>query len=169
VKPLGRWRVHPAWYLIALVGPFLVTGLSGVVAVLMGAPSPGWGVYSDLSGLATTIVATMLVVGLFEEPGWRGYALPRMQRGHSALWAALVLGVVWALWHLPEMVGDPGEREPIPYSLSVVAQSVLLAWIYNSTRGSLLLVVLFHGAVNTAAKFLLPEFDGASRLIVWWS
>jgi membrane protease YdiL (CAAX protease family) len=119
--------------------------------------------------LVTTIVATMLIVGLFEEPGWRGYALPRMQRNHNALWAALVLGVVWALWHLPEMVGDPGEREPIPYMFSVVAQSVLLAWIYNSTRGSLLLVILFHGAVNTSAKFLLPEFDGASRLIAWWS
>ena len=129
LKPLGRWRVHPAWYLIALVGPFLVTGLSGVAAVLVGAHSPGWGVYSDWLGLATTIVATMLIVGLFEEPGWRGYALPRMERNRSALRAALVLGVVWALWHLPEMVGDPGEREPIPYILSVVAQSVLLAWI----------------------------------------
>ena len=169
VKPLGRWRVHPAWYLIALLGPFLVTGLSGVAAVLMGAPSPGWGVYSDWLGLATTIVATMLIVGLFEEPGWRGYALPRMQRSHSALWAALVLGVVWTLWHLPEMLGDPGERDPIPYILSVVAQSVLLAWIYNSTGGSLLLVILCHAAVNTAAKFLLPEFDGISRLIAWWS
>lgn len=169
VKPLGRWRVHPAWYLIALLGPFVVTGLSGAAAVLMGARSPGWGVYSDWLGLVVTIVSTMLVVGLFEEPGWRGYALPRMQRGHGALWAALVLGVVWAMWHLPEMVGDPGEREPVPYFLSVVAQSVLLAWIYNSTRGSLLIVVLCHSAVNTAAKFLLPEFDGASRLIAWWS
>jgi uncharacterized protein len=169
VKPLGRWRVHPAWYLIALLGPFALTGLSGVAAVLLGARSPGWGVYSDWLGLATTIVATMVVVGLFEEPGWRGYALPRMQRNQSALWAALVLGVIWALWHLPEMVGDPGEREPIPYILSVVAESVLLAWIYNSTRGSLLLVIVFHGAVNTAAKFLLPEFDGVSRLIAWWT
>ena len=69
---------------------------------------------------------------------------------------------------MPEMMGDAGEREPIPYILSVVAQSVLLAWIYNSTRGSLLLVILCHGAVNTAAKFLLPEFDSASRLIAWW-
>ena len=169
VKPLGRWRVHPVWYLVALPGPFVVTGLSGAAAVLMGATSPGWGSYSDLPGLVTTILATMVVVGLFEEPGWRGYALPRMQRDQSALRAALVLGVVWALWHLPEMVGDAGEREPIPFILSVVAQSVLLAWIYNSTRGSLLLVILCHGAVNTAAKFLLTEFDGDSRLIAWWA
>ena len=83
-------------------------------------------------------------------------------------WAVVVLGVVWALWHLPEMVGDPHEREPVPYVISVVAQSVILAWIYNSTRGSLLLVILFHGAMNTAAKFLLPEFEGGDRLVAWW-
>ena len=170
LKPVGRWRVHPVWYVVALLGPFLVAGLSGAAAVLMGgAPAPGWGVYSDLPGLAASIVSTMLIIGLFEEPGWRGYALPRMQRNHSALWAALVLGVVWALWHLPEMLGDPGEREPVPYVLSVVAQSVILAWVYNSTRGSLLLVIIFHGAMNTAAKYLLPEFGGDSRLVAWWS
>ena len=169
LKPVGRWRVHPLWYVVALLGPFLITGLSGAAAVLLGAPAPGWGVYSDLPGVAASIVSTMLVIGLIEEPGWRGYALPRMQRNHSALWAALVLGVVWALWHLPEMLGDPGEREPVPYVFSLVAQSIVFAWIYNSTRGSLLLVIIFHGAMNTAAKYLLPEFGGDSRLVAWWS
>lgn len=166
---LGRWRVHPLWYLTAVVGPFVLTGLAGATAVAAGAPSPGLGVYADWSGLVTTLVATMIIVGLFEELGWRGFALPRMQRNHSALWAALVLGIVWALWHLPELVSDPGEREPLPFLLTVVAYSVLLAWLYNSTRGSLLIVIIFHAAINTSAKFLMPEFEGRDTVTAWWS
>lgn len=166
---LGRWRVNPLWYLVALIGPFVLTGLAGAAAVAAGAPSPGLGVYSDWSGIVTTLVATAVIIGIFEEVGWRGFALPRMQRDHSALWAALVLGVIWALWHLPELVSDPSERELVPYLLAVLAYSVLITWLYNSTEGSLPLVILFHAAINTAAKFLMPEFEGRYETTAWWS
>jgi uncharacterized protein len=116
-----------------------MTGLAAAAVVATGAPSPDWGAYTDWSGLLVTLVSTAVIVGLFEEPGWRGFALPRMQRNHTALWAALVLGVIWLLWHLPELVSNPGEREPVPYLIAVLAWSVILAWVYNSTRGSLLL------------------------------
>lgn len=166
---LTRWRVHPLWFVVAVVGPFVLTGLAGATAVTLGAPSPGFGVYADWVGILTTLVATAVVIGVFEEVGWRGFALPRMQRDHSALWAALVLGVVWAVWHVPELVSDPSERELVPYLLAILSWSVLITWLYNSTRGSLPVVILFHAAVNTAAKFLLPEFEGRYETTAWWA
>jgi CAAX protease family protein len=146
-----------------------MTGLAAAAVVATGAPSPDWGAYTDWSGLLVTLVSTAVIVGLFEEPGWRGFALPRMQRNHTALWAALVLGVIWSLWHLPELVSNPGEREPVPYLIAVLAWSVILAWVYNSTRGSLLLVILFHAAINTSMKFLMPTFDASYFDNAWWA
>ena len=168
LKQLGHWRVNPVWYAVALIGPFALTALAGAVAVAAGAPSPGLGVYSDWSGILTSLVATALIIGIFEEVGWRGFALPRMQRDHSALSAALVLGMIWAVWHLPELVSDPSERELVPYLLTLLAYSVLITWLYNSTRGNLPIVILFHAAINTAAKFLMPEFEGRYEATAWW-
>lgn len=168
MSQLGRWRVRPLWYVVALVGPFLLTAIGGAVAVAAGAPSPGLGVYSDWTGIVTTLLAVAVVIGVFEEIGWRGFALPRMQRKHAALPAALVLGIIWALWHLPELVSDPSERELVPYLLAVLAYSVLITWLYNSTRGSLPIVILFHASINTAAKFLMPEFEGPHEATAWW-
>lgn len=158
LQQLARWRVHPLWYAIAVLGPFALTSLAAAAVVAGGAPSPDWSAYTDWSGLLVTLLSTAAIVGLFEEPGWRGYALPMLQRDRSALAAAVLLGVVWAVWHLPELISDAGEREPLPYLIAVVAWSVVLAWVYNSTGGSLLLVILMHAAINTAMKFLMPTF-----------
>ena len=169
MRQLGHWRVHPLWYAVALVGPFLLTALAGAVTVAAGAPSPGLGVYSDWWGVVSTLVATAVIIGVFEEVGWRGFALPRMQQHHAALWAALVLGMIWAVWHLPELVSDASERELAPYLLSVLAYSVLITWLYNSTRGNLPIVIVFHASINTAARFLLPEFESPYDATAWWS
>lgn len=131
LSQLGHWRVHPVWYAVALVGSFLLTALAGAVAVAAGAPSPGFGVYSDWWGVVTTLVATAVIIGVFEEVGWRGFAL-------------------------------------VPYLLAVLAYSVLITWLYNSTRGNLPIVILVHAAINTAAKFLMPEFGGPHEATAWW-
>jgi membrane protease YdiL (CAAX protease family) len=166
---LTRWRLGARWYLAAL-SPFAITALVGLLAVGAGAPVPS---LDDLStwptAVPTVFLSTVLIVGLFEEPGWRGYALPRLQRDHGALAAALVLGVVWLLWHLPLLLSDPtGQRPLLPFVITVLAQSVIMTWLYNSTGGSLPAVMIFHAAVDTAARFVLPEFAGAAYLAVWW-
>jgi uncharacterized protein len=105
-----------------------------------------------------TLISTIVIVGLFEELGWRGYALPNLQRAHGALWSALVLGGAWAIWHLPELISDPtGQRPPVPFMISILAQSVILTWLYNSTSSSLPVVILFHAAVNTAGRTYSPN------------
>jgi membrane protease YdiL (CAAX protease family) len=169
LNQLSRWRRRPVWYVIAVAGPFALTSVAAALVVLAGAPAPDWLVYTDLVSLGANLLATMVIVGLFEELGWRGFALPRLQESHSALRAALLLGAIWAVWHLPELVSNPTQREPLPYLVWVVAFSVILAWLYNSTRGSLPLIIIAHAAVNTSVKFLMPQFGREYFWLAWWA
>ena len=101
LRQLGRWRVHPIWYVIALLGPFVLAGLTALLAVAAGAPVRRTGGYTDWQAITYFFLSTIIIVGFFEEIGWRGFALPRLQPRLDAIWAALVLGVLWGLWHLP--------------------------------------------------------------------
>jgi uncharacterized protein len=169
-KLLGRlliWRVNPLWYLGVVLGPAALVG--GVVALnaLLGRPALSLGIPS-LLGLVI-MLAFMIVPGsaLGEEIGWRGYALPRLQSRMSALSASLLLAPIWALWHLPLwLTGAPG-RTPLIYAAFVVSAfglSVLLTWVYNSTGGSLLLVVLLHATINLPIRLLYDSLG--SRVTV---
>jgi membrane protease YdiL (CAAX protease family) len=95
----------------------------------------------------------ILTNGFGEEIGWRGFALPRLQQRHSALTATLILGSLWAFWHLPflfylpnframGLVGFPG------LALGILCGAIVLTWLYNGTNGSVLAASLWHGAFN---------------------
>jgi membrane protease YdiL (CAAX protease family) len=143
--------------------------VAAALAVAMGTPMRRSGAYTDLGAVGFTLLSTMVIVGLFEEVGWRGFALPRMQRRLDAIWAALLLGVVWALWHLPELISDPTrQRPPLQFVVWTLALSVILSWLYNSTNGSLLIVIICHGAIDTASRYMLPEFSNQGYQVVWW-
>ena len=157
-KLLGRllhWRVNPLWYLMVLLGPVALAG--GVVALNTFVGGPALRFDGSLLIPAGITLGFSIFPGsaLGEEVGWRGYALPRLQAGRSALSASLILAPIWALWHLPLFLagwlhGVPG-RTPTLYAgfvLSAIALSVILTWVYNSTGGRLLLVVLLHATVN---------------------
>lgn len=199
LRQLARWRVSVRWYLVALALPCLLVLAAAALTVASGAPAPDLGPNPGWFMLLGTFASTLVIMGLFEELGWRGYALPLMQQNHTALAAALLLGVVWALWHLPELASDPtGQRPPVPFMLMVIAQSVLLAWIYNSTRstqsaavtapeqdppaaalpapderstsgGSVPLCMLFHASFNTSGALLFPALAGPHYLTLWWT
>lgn len=169
LRQLTHWRVHPIWYIIALLGPFALAAAAAALTVASGAPAPRSDAYTDWLAIGVTLLSTMIIVGLFEELGWRGFALPRLQRRLDALWAGLVLGGVWALWHLPELISDPtGQRPPLQFVVLIMAQSVIFTWLYNSTNGSLPIVIICHAAMNTAGRFMLPEFSNESYQVVWW-
>jgi membrane protease YdiL (CAAX protease family) len=113
---------------------------------------------------------------LAEEPGWRGFALPRMQNRYGPLAGALLLGLIWAFWHLPDFLtraqgGGPGTgwgafftNLPI-FTLLVVALSVILAWVYNRTQGSLFIAILLHASINTSG--ILVELFPAPSIPVF--
>jgi len=170
-KLLGRlliWRINPLWYLVVILGPIALTeGVVGLNA-LMGGPalSLGMPLLGVLSMLAFSIVPGS---ALGEEIGWRGYALPRLQSRMSALGASLIIGPIWALWHLPLwLTGTPG-RTPTLYAafvISTIALSVILTWVYNSTGGSLLMVVLLHATYNLPITVSIDELGGRATMPV---
>jgi membrane protease YdiL (CAAX protease family) len=169
VRRLGQWRVGLRWFGAAIGIPLAAWALAVVVAVLV---FDGQLVASltpmDLLIFPVSFLTTTLIKGpLTEEIGWRGFALPRMLQSQRPLQASLVLGLIWFTWHLPLVLTDP-TRPVLPFALSVVAFSVILTWLYLATAGSLLIAVLFHGAVNTIASFVVPLFAPEDQLTVWW-
>jgi membrane protease YdiL (CAAX protease family) len=170
-KLLGRlliWRVDLRWYLVVVLGLVAIAG--GVVALnaLLGGPALRLGM--PLLGVAVFLAFSIFPgSALGEEIGWRGYALPRLQPGRSALSASLILAPIWALWHLPLwLTGEPG-RTPILYAAFVVstfALSILLTWVYNSTGGSLLMVVLLHATANLPITLVIDELGSRATVPV---
>src|SRR5918994_3298263 len=171
-KLLGRlliWRVNPLWYLVVVLLPAALSG--GMVAfnAFVGGPAISVGV-----PLLTVVITLAFFIfpgsALGEEIGWRGYALPRLQSGRSALSASLILGVIWAFYHLPLFFTGEAFRSPsllVPFVVSGLALSVILTWVYNSTGGSLLLVVLLHATANLPLTLLLEPLGSRAVLPFW--
>lgn len=162
------WRVNPVWYLAALfMHPILFLLGFAVYALTGGALPP----LPQLSlGLALNIVLLLVVLGLIngEEIGWRGFALPRLQARHTALTANLVLGAIEALFHLPLFWTSDAPQAalgPVAFVVISLAAAILFAWIFNNTRGSLLLAYLVHAAQNTWTN-VLPV--GMSGPLLWY-
>ncbi len=166
---LGRlliWRVDPRWYLVVVLGPAALVG--GIVAfnALLGGPA----ISINVPLLAAVITLAFHIFpgsAMGEEIGWRGYALPRLQARRSALSASLILGVIWAFFHLPLFFTGQAFRSPsilAPFVISGIALSVILTWVYNSTGGSLLLVVLLHATANLPLTLFLEPLG--SRAMV---
>jgi membrane protease YdiL (CAAX protease family) len=162
------WRVNPLWYLVVVVPAVLAGGMVAFNALLGG---PAISVDATLLS-AAILLAFMIFPGsaLGEEIGWRGYALPRLQTRMSALSASLILGVIWGFYHLPLYFTGQAFRPPslfAPFVIGIIALSVILTWVYNSTGGSLLLVVLLHATVNLPLTLLLEPLGSRMSLPVW--
>jgi membrane protease YdiL (CAAX protease family) len=157
-----RWRVPVRWYLVALGLPALVALLAAICSILLGSAVLRFGTLTVLD-----LVLVVLVVG--EELGWRGYALPRLLQRYSPLVASLVLGVLWGLWHLPTffIAGTPQFGLPVvAFLIMTTAYSILMTFVFQRTRGSVLIATLFHGAINVSQGFFLAGTDPAGRY--WW-
>ena len=154
---ISRWRIGWGYLGAALLSPlavYLVTALAlGVIAGDWAALGQ-YGSVAELpgvSGLAGWLV-WILTFGLGEETGWRGFALPRLQKTYSARTSALVVGAFWAAWHIPTFFYnyDPLLISILSFTIGILSGSALLAWLYNSTGGSLLGCILWHGSYNAA-------------------
>ena len=159
---LTRLGVAPRWYAAAIVVAVVAVVAAQLVIAVSGRELavepfvPWWAI-----PLALPVFAVLL--GGQEEPGWRGFALPRLQQRFSAWSSSLIIGVVWAVWHVPMFVFDVVEDLPyLPYALVTVGLSVVYAWLFNSTDGAVPIAMTFHGAWNLAGLWL-PGGDFA-----WW-
>jgi CAAX protease family protein len=162
----ARWRVRPNWYAAALLVPAAMYGLNYVVqGLLHGSIAP----INVVEKLAFSI-PTALMACLLEEFGWRGFALPRLQRRYSALVSALIVGAGWGLWHIPiNYLGmSQSGAMVIPLLaigfLSNIALSVLLTWLHSNTGESMLLVILGHLSITFSVTFFgLPSTMAANE------
>lgn len=163
---LGEWRVGVRWYCFAL---FYMAAIKLGVALVFRAAAGEWPRFG--SGYGAGIIITAIVAAIFggplgEEIGWRGYALPRLGEKFGKVKASLLLGVVWACWHLPVFfipgMDQSGQSLPV-YILQVTALSVAMAWLYWHTKGSLFLAVLMHTAINQSKDIVPSKVTGAAN------
>jgi membrane protease YdiL (CAAX protease family) len=166
---ITRARVPARWYAFALGLPLLLVGASVAINTACGAPPPTAAQLAGWRGLPETFVFIFLFIALGEEPGWRGFLLPRLQRRFGPLRASLVLGAIWALWHLPLLGNEFALAHVVPFLLSVFAGSVVLARLYGGSGGSVLLPMLMHATINTISSSYAMNFvDGADKTRLWW-
>lgn len=149
---IGRWQVPARLYLFALLYMAATKLLAALIHRLTTGSWPAFGETPLILMLGAILVSTWVQAG--EEIGWRGYALPRLATRLGLGGAGALLGVIWALWHLPlfllHVPGYAGLSIPI-YLLSVTALSVAMAWLYWKSGGSLLLTMLMHASVNNTS------------------
>jgi membrane protease YdiL (CAAX protease family) len=152
---LVRWRVGWQWYVVVILGPAAFSlAVAGIYTLFGGSwadAAPPAILVGPLVVLPLFLVILTLTDGLGEELAWRGFALPRLLTRYNALAASLILGVIWALWHLPLLWTEGGPMYQLPVwllLLDVTAKAVLFTWVFLHTRGSVLIAMLFHGATN---------------------
>jgi membrane protease YdiL (CAAX protease family) len=170
---LGRiihWRIGFRWYALVLGLPLLINIGAVGLNLLLGAPVSATTHLPAWSDPVLRFIFIFFYIGLGEEPAWRGYALPRLLVGRSALAASLLLGLLHMVWHLPLFGLEYDLQNGLPWALSLIAFTVLTTWLYQHTQGSLLLPALFHTANNTTAYFFFwaGMFSGADLLRLWW-
>jgi uncharacterized protein len=169
LRRMVRWRVGLRWYAVALLLPVGISLAAAAFNVLLGAQAPSSVELGGWTGLFSTFAIVLLVPGLggaWEEPGWRGYALPRLQVGRSALVASLILWVGVAVWHLPLMTIGEIHWSDIVFILGFV---IVFNWVFNNANGSVLILMLMHAMNNTiGGSFISPMFSGADSIRDAW-
>lgn len=152
----GRVRLH--WYLVAVSVPLLLLALAAAAALSLGAAPPAiW--------LIVPTIGIIVVPAVGEEIGWRGYAYPQLADHYGELRAAVVVGVLWALWHLPTAFLDGADLLGfVPYAIAVAGGGVWFAWLYERAGRSVYVAILAHAAIN-ARLIALP--DGPEAKAAW--
>jgi uncharacterized protein len=176
-RRIGQWRVGGRWYLVATLVP-LSTWLAAYGFALGGDPVTA--LADDWSLLLTTylplVVIGLVLPSLGEEPGWRGFALPRLQAQRGPLAGTLILGVIHGVWHLPAFftaaLGPFTAVTIVTFMLTAVAGTFLYTWLFNNAMGSIFIVMVLHAAMNAGSGLLnqlVPEgatYSGWTRLLV---
>jgi membrane protease YdiL (CAAX protease family) len=156
-----NYKVNIIWYLVAIFGiGFLILLLRGIHSLIF--PSITLDPMQISNPVPTILIGFVMMLPygpLAEELGWRGFALPLLQKQMNAISASLVLGVIWWAWHLPQLLIPElqwavGSMPPWLYLLMMVPGAILSTWIYNNTEGSVLLTILFHCSLNFSVGLL---------------
>lgn len=177
-KRMGKVKVHIKWYGLILVLPIIIFFLGSLLS------------FVDLTNLFNPGMSAIFVLIMFlnttltsglEEPGWRGYALPELQKDYNAYKSSLILGTFWAIWHFPYLIYlylfqfnfgiYLGILSLAGFTASTMGISIIYTWLYNNTK-SVFLVILFHGLTNFIPQVMLGGVTSSaggvfSALVTW--
>jgi membrane protease YdiL (CAAX protease family) len=159
---MTNFRFAPVWYLIAIFGNLLlyllVAGLSG--APLVQSLANKWTLIFSL--YLPALLTSYLVNPIGEETGWTGFALPRLQKRFTPWLAAAILGLIWALWHLPGFFvpSEMGAFHPVNFIFFVLSSifiRIAWTWVTNNAQGSGIAGILLHASSNAVSLMLIPN------------
>jgi membrane protease YdiL (CAAX protease family) len=173
---LGRallWHCNAAWYAFLIIGvPLIFIGGSAIRGNLFTEPFP----FTSFQSLFVALILAA-IKGPVEEFGWRGLALPLLQRKFAPIWAGLILGVIWGLWHLPAFLLSGTQQSEWSFTAffaGCLAISVIATALFNRSHGSILLSAFFHFSLMNPIFPDAQPYDTyllivAAALIVWWN
>ena len=162
------WRVGFQWWLVALLLPALIYLAAGNVISFFGGPNFEFSRFQPLYTIIPIIIMVTLLNGIGEELGWRGFMLPRSQSRYNALVSSLMVGLFWGLWHAPVYFIEGTAQSMLGsqvgfwmglllFTFSTMAISVTYTWLFNHTRGSVLIAAILHGANNAWINYFLVD------------
>jgi len=162
---LLRWRTRPWWYAIALLGPLAFAIITMGIFTVLDGPPPAVPLALPAGVTMLAMLGPLTAGSLGEELGWRGFAQARLQTRWGALLAAVVVGILWSLWHLwpaltPVGFAELSTPDIVQTFLRLVATSIIYAWLYNASGGSLPVVLVAHAGHNIAVDMMPPEVIG---------
>ncbi len=174
---LFRWRVEARWYAVALLtAPLLATLVSLALALFSTAFLPSIITTHDKASLLLSGLLVGLLVGVFEELGWTGFAIPRLRRRYGVLMTGLIVGILWGAWHFLVFQESDSFSRSLALALLIgrlfswlPAYRILLVWVYERTE-SLLVAMLMHASLVASTLLLQPMVTGTNLLIyivVW--
>jgi membrane protease YdiL (CAAX protease family) len=165
------WRVDRGWYAIALVVVPLFYLLGTVLLPgALGSFTPDSVIRVVITWVIVLVVGGVIGGPLGEEPGWRGFALPRLQAQRGPLGGTLLLGLLWAGWHFPQFLmpewasqnGGLSAATILVFVGTVLSIAVILTWVFNHTGSSILVAILAHASINTSQAVLNPLFPAVN-------
>jgi membrane protease YdiL (CAAX protease family) len=164
---IAHWRVGWAWYAVVLLLPVALTLTAVAINLLLGAQRLTAFEVPELGNIVFRFVFIFFWIALGEEPGWRGFALPRLLAGRSAITAALIVGVIHMVWHAPLYGVEYDSSNVLPWAITVICYSIVITWVYVNTGGSVLMAMLMHASNNTIA-LVWRMFEGGDQVRLWW-
>ena len=161
-----RWKVHPIWYVAAIGLPLASQYISVLLNPMFGSAAPSWRNIPPVSEIIPMVAILLVFSGpIGEEIGWRGFALPRLLEKYSALSASLTIGVVWAVWHLPLILVNDFTAHG---ALMPVVASIVFTWVFQNSKGSVLLAILMHASYQNSVRYLGKVFTDGDHVQQQW-
>ena len=171
---LIRWRVGAGWYAVALLtAPVMIVVLLSGLSLISAEFQPVLFAADGKTALVLSSIAAGLAVGLFEEIGWTGFAVPRLKSRYSVLKTGLIVGIVWGAWHFPPFWKSDTFSAALPLVLLIgqlfswlPPYRILMVWVYDRTE-SLLLSILMHASLMGSLNALVPAELTGMTLLTW--